>query len=363
MINLENILILKKGGIHIKKENIGSFTRYCGGNVTQECIERGKNSPSAAIRKKSVFADNARHWKHENGGILKAQGGLKIIKRVLSHIDDVPKSKLTYWERMGIPKGERNWDTQMGRLRKGTTLNERELAEQLRAMHFAEKAKDNKLTWKNSNANWDYAPVTKPRWINLPQDSPFSYSDIVAENTPVQFFHGTRERFNIFDYNKAYGADPHFFFSTDKNYIKEFFKRYYSNNNPIIKRYYLYSQNPVHITRTRAKWDLNGRNDVTEPHVLSAYDVQENIKWHPDADSFYGPDLGKIDMEDVDRHWEDGFISLFPENYPTEIAIPHNTRIKLTSPFVYDDNGHFIKLSKRDDFTNPDTRYNKGGKL
>ena len=72
MSNLENILILKKGGIHIKKENIGSFTRYCGGNVTQECIERGKNSPSAAIRKKSVFADNARHWKHENGGILKA---------------------------------------------------------------------------------------------------------------------------------------------------------------------------------------------------------------------------------------------------------------------------------------------------
>lgn len=71
----EDVLILKKGGIHIKKENIGSFTRYCGGNVTQECIERGKNSPSAAIRKKSVFADNARRWKHENGGILKAQEG------------------------------------------------------------------------------------------------------------------------------------------------------------------------------------------------------------------------------------------------------------------------------------------------
>ena len=75
MNNLDQIPILKKGGIHIKKENIGSFTRYCGGNVTQECIERGKNSPSAAIRKKSVFADNARRWKHENGGILKAQEG------------------------------------------------------------------------------------------------------------------------------------------------------------------------------------------------------------------------------------------------------------------------------------------------
>ena len=362
MNNLDQIPILKKGRIHIKKKNRGKFTDYCGGKVTEECIAKGKNSKDPKIRKRATFAANARRWKHENGGILKAQGGLRIIKRVFSHIDDVPKSKLTYWERMGIPKGERNWDTQMGRLRKGTTLDERELAEQLRAMHFAENAKDNKLTWKNSNANWDYAPVTKPRWIHLSQNSPFSYSDIIAENTPVQFFHGTRERFNIFDYNKAYGADPHFFFSTDKNYIKEFFKRYYSNNNPIIKRYYLYSQNPVHITRTRTNWDLNGRNDITEPHVLSAYDVQKNIRVHPDADSFYGPDLGKIDMEDIDLH-EEGFVSLFPENYPSELAIPYNTRIKLTSPFVYDDNGHFIKLSKRDDFTNPDTRYNKGGKL
>ena len=60
MNNIDQIPILKHGGIHIKKKNIGSFTRYCGDNVTQECIERGKNSPSAAIRKKSVFAANAR---------------------------------------------------------------------------------------------------------------------------------------------------------------------------------------------------------------------------------------------------------------------------------------------------------------
>ena len=69
----EDVLILKKGGIYIKKENIGSFTRYCGGNVTQECIERGKNSSNPAIRKKATFAANARRWKHENGGILKYQ--------------------------------------------------------------------------------------------------------------------------------------------------------------------------------------------------------------------------------------------------------------------------------------------------
>ena len=68
----EDVLILKKGGIHIKKKNRGSFTRWCNGKVTEECIRRGKNSSNPAIRKKATFAANSRHWKHENGGILKA---------------------------------------------------------------------------------------------------------------------------------------------------------------------------------------------------------------------------------------------------------------------------------------------------
>lgn len=55
----------KKGNkIKIKKENVGSFTRYCRGNVTTECINRGKNSPDPKIRKKATFAQNARRWKH-----------------------------------------------------------------------------------------------------------------------------------------------------------------------------------------------------------------------------------------------------------------------------------------------------------
>lgn len=61
----------KKGNkIKIKKKNVGSFTRYCGGNVTEECIRKGKNSPSVAIRKKATFADNSRRWKHKEGGTI-----------------------------------------------------------------------------------------------------------------------------------------------------------------------------------------------------------------------------------------------------------------------------------------------------
>lgn len=61
----------KKGTkIKIKPSQKGSFTRYCGGNVTNECIQRGKNSPDPKIRKKATFAANSRKWKHKLGGIL-----------------------------------------------------------------------------------------------------------------------------------------------------------------------------------------------------------------------------------------------------------------------------------------------------
>lgn len=53
----------KKGGtIHIKKSQRGSFTKYCNGKVTEECIRRGKNSPNPKIRKKATFAANTRSW-------------------------------------------------------------------------------------------------------------------------------------------------------------------------------------------------------------------------------------------------------------------------------------------------------------
>ena len=68
----------KKGNkIHIKESQKGSFTKWCGGNVTSECIQRGKNSSNPKIRKKATFAANARKWKHRLGGQINKfqQGG------------------------------------------------------------------------------------------------------------------------------------------------------------------------------------------------------------------------------------------------------------------------------------------------
>ena len=80
---------LKNGsGIHIKEKNKGKFTSYCGGKVTDECIQKGKNSPNPAIRKRATFAQNARHFKHKSGGLFPS---LKVKK----HQAFVPGASIT----------------------------------------------------------------------------------------------------------------------------------------------------------------------------------------------------------------------------------------------------------------------------
>lgn len=72
-IEIFGIPYLKKGsGIHIKKKNRGKFTEYCGGEVTDKCIQRAKNSKNPTLRKRATFAQNARGWakKHAGGGPL-----------------------------------------------------------------------------------------------------------------------------------------------------------------------------------------------------------------------------------------------------------------------------------------------------
>lgn len=66
-----NIKLSKNGStIKIKKSNKGKFTEYCEGKVTDECISRAKKSKSLKIRKRAIFAENARTWKHQFGGSI-----------------------------------------------------------------------------------------------------------------------------------------------------------------------------------------------------------------------------------------------------------------------------------------------------
>lgn len=73
---------LKKGsGIHIKKKNRGKFTDYCGGKVTQECIDKAKKSKNPKLRKRATFAANSRRWskKHEEGAKIHKPNGHRSV--------------------------------------------------------------------------------------------------------------------------------------------------------------------------------------------------------------------------------------------------------------------------------------------
>lgn len=83
---INKIISHKKGGIYIKPENRGKFTEYCGGKVTSECIQKGKNSPDPKIRKRATFAANARKWKHQEGGILNNISEIKTFKNKIDSI-------------------------------------------------------------------------------------------------------------------------------------------------------------------------------------------------------------------------------------------------------------------------------------
>lgn len=67
---IDKLIPYLKLGIKIKEKNKGSFTRYCNGKVTQECIDKGKKSRSKSIRKKAIFAENSRKFKHQKGGYI-----------------------------------------------------------------------------------------------------------------------------------------------------------------------------------------------------------------------------------------------------------------------------------------------------
>lgn len=81
--------------------------------------------------------------------------------------------------------------------------------------------------------------------------------------------------------------------------------------------------------------------DRKSGYISTNYPVSDNIK-----DEFVNAD---------------GVIYSNPGKRYDEVVIPEPTQMKFKYAITYDDNGLVIPLSKRDDFSNPDMRYKKGG--
>lgn len=80
--------------IEIKKKNKGKFTEYCKGKVTNECIRKAKNSGNPKLIKRAVFAENARKWKHQEGGTIGEY--VNVINQTFPKVINLGKPKHNY---------------------------------------------------------------------------------------------------------------------------------------------------------------------------------------------------------------------------------------------------------------------------
>lgn len=79
------IPFLKKGGIHIKKENRGKFTKAAKerGMGVQEFASRvlsNKDKYSSTLVKRANFAQNSKSWKHQQGGVIRQPSDTLVSK-------------------------------------------------------------------------------------------------------------------------------------------------------------------------------------------------------------------------------------------------------------------------------------------
>lgn len=109
-----DIPVLRKGGIHIKKKNRGKFTESAkrAGMGVQEYARHvlaNKDKYSSTLVKRANFARNAKKFKHENGGILKAQNPSGTLPDLIERINK--KSKANFVKRLLDPnrKSIQNW--------------------------------------------------------------------------------------------------------------------------------------------------------------------------------------------------------------------------------------------------------------
>ena len=248
------------------------------------------------------------------------------------------KIQLSEAERLGIPKHERNWDYQFFK-----SIKERNpaLTSYIRTKHFAEQSADNKLT---SSFFPKGRTLDEDMWFSA-DDNLWKYYQNNKKDLPIKMTHKSPNDFYVFDYTRqSKYPDGHFFFSMHdrpqfgKGKISKDFYIYDKNIKPISE----YTGDDLHIIDKNTGNYLLRELDSNSANSALLQDAVHNKT----PNTIYGYDSGSNFVEGM-----------------YEFAVPRNTQMKLVDPITYDNNGHIIKLSKRDNFKNPDFRYKQGGIL
>ena len=248
------------------------------------------------------------------------------------------KIQLSEAERLGIPKHERDWDYQFF---KSIKEENPALTSYIRTKHFAEQSTDNKLT---SSFFPKGRTLDEDMWFSA-DDNLWKYYQNNKKDLPIKMTHKSPNDFYVFDYTRqSKYPDGHFFFSMHdrpqfgKGKISKDFYIYDKNIKPISE----YTGDDLHIIDKNTGNYLLRELDSNSANSALLQDAVHNKT----PNTIYGYDSGSNFVEGM-----------------YEFAVPRNTQMKLVDPITYDNNGHIIKLSKRDNFKNPDFRYKQGGIL
>lgn len=251
---------------------------------------------------------------------------------------ELTKIQLSEAERLGIPKHERDWDYQFFKsIKEGNPA----LTSYIRAKHFAEQSADNKLT----SLFFPKGRTLDGDMFVSADDNLFKYYQNNKKGLPIKLTHKSPNDFYVFDYtHQSKYPDGHFFFSMHD--------RPQFGKGKISKDFYIYDKNIKPISEYTGD-NMHRINENTGNYLLQELDsYSANRALIQDA--IHNKVLNTIYGYDSGSNFVDGMY---------EFAVPRNTQMKLVDPITYDDNGHIIKLSKRDNFKNPDFRYKQGGIL
>lgn len=211
---------------------------------------------------------------------------------------------------------------------------------------------------------------------------------IKTGDLPVTLYHGTP--------NKGWNEyDPKFFGSnTDDGYygkglyltetlddalayagIKDRnFEKFTGTKNPYLKRLYVNSETPFVSGALNNDFKIATANEASDRAMLAPH-FGRDLKFEigtprSESGTVYIPNDMIYDPTLV-RELENADASIFSnvlhhvDRDPTivkfdEVIIPKSSQMKYVDPITYDDFGNVIPLSMRDNFSNPDFRFDKG---
>lgn len=484
---LQEIPILKKGGIHIKQKNRGKFTESANrvGMGVQEFANHvlaNKDKYSPTLVKRANFARNAKKFKHENGGILKAQQGtgnlfsikpgspldqawqtanekLKYpgVKQIVGpdgnkvairteeplkpvyiseylpgtgdvaevgyiandvkngnygsavlatamvalpgnvgkifRKSDVPASKLTEAERLGIPKGERSnpkaldnpqyWGYEQWNERYNAAVragNWKEV-QRLRDLHFKRNAPNTKVVDENGMPRHMYHGEEsrnfkgKPYRYTTYEGVNWDLEDLVEEGATQNHWRLSKpNRERMGNYHTPNYRTALMYAWKDPTLVHD---DYLNITNPFtwdgeeihqillkagLRSEKVLSKKTGHFKR-RPMIDINGN------FIKNQYgDIEfEESEWIPDKFYFRYPyvsdwsDFYGSSKEELMKLGYDGLY--IPQYYDSYGAFVSPSQFKSADPITWDGKGEIIPIVKRDNFRNLDTRYQNGGKL